>query len=179
MSRDNWWVPSGIPQNLQFQACSGTRWRQIDSDIHQGHVQLNDIPDNTDVILLQAGGNNANFANIAYAYIFTPQGWPDLGTDYPDSTGACYKEIEQAAKYIFDMNKDQLFQDARWIVNTVFAHPKLKNNPKSRLFIPGYFRFFYDKGDVGDWCDNASFCSAPGFPPKIEPCLEAEDQRPD
>tara|TARA_R110002003_G_scaffold244_20_gene17586 strand:- start:4276 stop:5748 length:1473 start_codon:yes stop_codon:yes gene_type:complete len=171
MSRDNWWVPGGLSQNLQFQACSGTRWRQIDSDIHQGHVQLNDIPDNTDMILLQAGGNNANFASVAYACIFTPQGWPNIGPEYPDPTGACYKEIEQAAKYIFGKNKDQLFQDARWIVNTVFAHPKVKNNPKFRLFIPGYFQFFYDKGGVGDWCDNASFALRMDSRPKLSLAL--------
>ncbi|KAH7066738.1 SGNH hydrolase-type esterase domain-containing protein [Paraphoma chrysanthemicola] len=171
MSRDSRWIPEGRAQTCQVQACSSTRWRQIDEETHLGHIQLDDVPENTDMIVFQAGGNNANFANIAYACIFAPQGYPNLGPEYPDPTGLCYKEIELADRYIYGWGRDQLFQDARWIVNTIFAHPKVKNNPKFRLSILGYFQFFYDQGGAGDWCDNASFAVSWEPRPKLRMAL--------
>jgi hypothetical protein len=64
MAKDNYWAPDGRLQDFHFEACSGTRWRQIDDESHNGHVQLKDIPDNSDMVLLQAGGNNAGFADV-------------------------------------------------------------------------------------------------------------------
>ncbi|EFQ94835.1 hypothetical protein CFE70_007454 [Pyrenophora teres f. teres 0-1] len=156
MSNDDSWIPQGRTQEFHFQACSGTRWRQIDAEPHLGHIQLNDVPDNVDMILLQVGGNNANFANIAYSCIFAPEG-ADWGPEYPDPAGRCAKEIENTATYIHGKWRNQLFQDARWIVNTIFDHPHVKKNPNFRLFFSGYFRFFYDEGGAGDWCDDVSF----------------------
>ncbi|KAI4651191.1 uncharacterized protein J4E79_009390 [Alternaria viburni] len=156
MSRDNSWIPEGREQEFHFQSCSGTRWRQIDAEPHLGHIQLNDVPDNVDMIVLQAGGNNANFARVAYACIFAPQG-TDYGPEYPDPNGQCFKELEATKQYILGTGRDQLFQDARWIVNQVFDHPKVKKNPKFRLFVVGYFQFFFDEGGEGDWCSNVSF----------------------
>jgi hypothetical protein len=73
MSQDNYWLPSGRSQEFHFQACSGTRWHQIDTELWQGHVQLNEIPSNIDMMVLQAGGNNAGFADVAYACISQPE----------------------------------------------------------------------------------------------------------
>lgn len=152
----NWWVPDNRPQRFWFQSCSGTRWRQIDHDNYMGHVQLDDIQQDTDMILLQAGGNNAGFADVAYNCIFTPQG-QDYGPAYPDPRGGCYQALERASNYIESEEQDGLFQDARWIVNKVFEHPKTRANPQFRLFVVGYFTFFHDEGGDGDWCDDVSF----------------------
>ncbi|KAI4908648.1 hypothetical protein J4E90_008380 [Alternaria incomplexa] len=100
--------------------------------------------------------NIANFARVAYACIFAPQG-ADYGPEYPDPNGQCAKELEATKQYILGTGRDQLFQDARWIVNQVFDHPKVKKNPKFRLFVVGYFQFFFDEGGEGDWCSNVSF----------------------
>ncbi|KAI4941718.1 hypothetical protein J4E91_010592 [Alternaria rosae] len=127
MSHDNSWIPEGREQELHFQSCSGTRWRQIDAEPHLGHIQLNDVPDNVDMILLQAGDNNANFTRTTVLSI-------------PDPEGQCLKELEATKQYILGKGRDQLFQDARWIVNQVFDHPKVKKNPKFRLFIVSYFQ---------------------------------------
>jgi len=108
------------------------------------------------MILLQAGGNNAGFAAVAYACIFTPVG-TDWGAPYPDPKGPCYLALEAAEKYIFSQEWNGLWFDARWIINQIFDDPKVKNNPNFRLFLSGYFQFFYDKGGDGDWCDSISF----------------------
>jgi hypothetical protein len=55
------------------------------------------------------------------------------------------------------MERDGLFQDARYIVNTVFDQDPVKANPNFRLFLSGFFYFFYDEGGPDDWCDNFSF----------------------
>lgn len=130
MSHDNSWIPGGREQEFHFQSCSGTRWRQIDAEPHLGHIQLNDVPDNVDMILLQAGGNNANFARVAYACTSAPQG-ADYGLEYPDPEGQCPKELEATKQYILGKGGDQLLQDARWIVNQVFDHSRLTRIPSS------------------------------------------------
>jgi hypothetical protein len=88
MSQDDCWVPEGRSQEFHFQACSGTRWRQIDTEPWQGHVQLDEILSNINMMVLQAGGNNAGFADVAYACIFAPVD-ADWGPEYPDPSGKC------------------------------------------------------------------------------------------
>jgi hypothetical protein len=152
MSEDNSWVPDSRSQEFHFQACSGTRWRQIDSEPWQGHVQLDEIPSNINMMVLQAGGNNAGFAAVAYACIFAPPG-EDWGPEYPDPSGKCAQSLDRAAEYIYGEGVDQLFQDTRWIVNAVFDHKHIKGDPNFRLFVPGYFQFFNGAGDDQDWCN--------------------------
>jgi hypothetical protein len=156
VSGDNSWVPDGRDQDFHFQACTGTRWAQIVDEPHQGYVQLDNIAINTDMILLEAGGDNANLTAIAYACIFAPEG-QEWGPAYPDPSGKRFQEIEQAMHYIQGRNEHELFQDTRRAVDAIFQHDKTKDNPDFRLFVSGYFQLFYDDGDVGDWCDSASF----------------------
>jgi hypothetical protein len=156
MYTDPDWVPDGRTQAFYFQACSGTHWQHIDREYWQDHIQLNDVQPNTDMILLQAGGNNAGFAAVAYACIFAPYG-QDYGGHYPDPSGECYKAIERSSAYIHSREEYGLFQDARDIVNKAFQHPHTRSNPDFRLFVAGYWEFFYDKGGDGDWCDDVSF----------------------
>jgi hypothetical protein len=155
VSRDNSWVSGGRDQAFDFQACVDTRWDQLIDEAHQGYVQLDDIALNTDMILLQAGGDNANFTAITYACIFTPED-QEWGPTYPDSKGEYYQEIEKASQYIHGKNEHELLQDTRWVVDTIFQHDKIKNNPDFRLFVPSYVHFFHE-GSEGDWCGNASF----------------------
>jgi hypothetical protein len=156
ISRDNSWVPDGRPQGFHFQSCIGTHFTQIDRVAHLGHIQLNDIPSGIDMIMLQAGHDNADLASVAAACVYVPGG-TDFGPAYPDPMGKCAQEIVRASSYINGMNKDQLFQDVRWIVNSVFNNDKVKNNPNFQLFMPGYAQVFYDQSYAGDWCGNASF----------------------
>jgi hypothetical protein len=167
MSQDKSWLPSGRSQEFDFQACSGTRWRQIDAEPWQGYIQLNEIPSNIDMMVLQARGNNAGFADVAYACIFTPEFDDQMGPEYPDPNGKCTQALNRAANYIFGKGVDQLFQDTRWIVNTIFAHEHIKDNLKFQLFVPGYVQFFYDKGEYGDWCRGASFALRQNNRPKL------------
>jgi hypothetical protein len=60
--------------------------------------------------------------------------------------------LERAAQYIYGKGKNQLFQDTRWTVNTVFAHEHIKGDLKFRFFIPEYFQFFNNAGNDQDWC---------------------------
>ncbi|KAI0569637.1 hypothetical protein TUN199_11312 [Pyrenophora tritici-repentis] len=151
MSNDDSWVSQGRTQEFHFQACTGTRWRQIDAEPNLGHIQLNDIPEDIDMILLQVGANNVNFANLAAACIFAPEG-ADWGPEYPDQAGKCAKEIENTATYIHGGWKDQ-------------------KNPNFRLFFSGYFRFFYDEGGAGDWCDDVSFAMRRSDRPRLSLAL--------
>ncbi|KAF2821686.1 hypothetical protein CC86DRAFT_386077 [Ophiobolus disseminans] len=59
--------------------------------------------------------------------------------------------------YIFNEGENGLFQDARWIFNKAFEYTKTHDNPNLRMFVVGYFTFFYDDGREGDWGDQASF----------------------
>jgi hypothetical protein len=156
VSRDNSWVPDGRDQDFYFQACSGTRWEQIIDEPHQGYIQLDNIALNTDMILLQAGGDSANLTAVTYACIFAPEG-QEWGPAYPDSSGKCHQEIERAFQYIHGRSDHELFEDTRRVVDAIFQHNKTKDNPDFRLFVPGYLQSFYEDGGEGDWCDNVSF----------------------
>jgi hypothetical protein len=159
ISEDGSWVPEGREQEFHFQACSGTG------------AQLDDIKDKTDLILLQSGATNANLAAVAYACIFAPEG-QDWGLAYPNPKGRCYQELENSHHYIFGIGENQLFQDARALINAIFDHDKVKDNPDFRLLISGYFEFFYAKEDAdGDWCDSASFALRKNDRPKLSLAL--------
>jgi hypothetical protein len=109
------------------------------------------------MMVLQAGGNNPGFADIAYACIFQTEYDDQWGPEYPDPDGKCTQALNRDAKYIYSEGVDQLFQDTHWIVNTIFGHDHIKGNPNFQLFVPGYFQFFYDKGRNGDWCGGDPF----------------------
>lgn len=156
LSEDDSWVPNGQSQDFNFQACARTQISQVYDTSSQGHSQLGDIQANVDMILLQVGGGDANLAAIVYACIIAPEG-NDWGPDYPDPRGKCYQEIGKADSYLSGGSTAKLVRDVRATVNAIFHHDKVKNNAKFRLFVPGYFQFFYEDGGVGDWCDNASF----------------------
>jgi hypothetical protein len=156
VSRDNSWVPDGRDQDFHFQACSGTRWEQIIDEPHQGYIQLDNIAMNTDMVLLQAGGDNANLTAVAYACIFAPEG-QEWGPAYPDPSGKCYQDIERVFQYIHGRSEHELFEDTRRVVDAIFQHNKTKDNSDFRLFVSGYSQLFYDEGGVGEWCDTASF----------------------
>jgi hypothetical protein len=129
---------------------------QIDDEFNQVQLQLNKLPSNIDMMTLQVGGDKANFAAVANACIFTPEG-SNSGAAYPDPNGNCSLEIQKADNYINGMGKSQLRQDVRDIVNRIFDNPHTQNNPDFRLFVPGYFQFFFADGGAGDWCDDVSF----------------------
>ena len=70
----------------------------------------------------------------------------------------CAKGITNTATYINGLRRNQL--SSRMPAGSSIPssnHPHVKRNPNFRLFVSGYFRFFYDKGGAGDWCDNVSF----------------------
>jgi hypothetical protein len=168
VSQDSSWVPQGREQDFHLQAFSGS---QTDRKSHKDHVQLDDIKDNTDMILLQAGGDDASFAAVAYACIFVPEG-QEWGPAYPDPKGRCYREIEKSQQYIFGKDENQLFEDTRALINTIFGHENFQSNPDFRLLISGYFEFFYAEEDAErDWCDSASFALRPNDRPKLSVAL--------
>jgi hypothetical protein len=106
MSKDNSWISDGRTPEIYSEACSGTYFTRIDRDWHNGHKQLNDNPNGTDMILTQIGGNDAGFATIASACIYTPQG-EKYGLSYPDHAGQCAKRIQRAYNYIHSQDKNQ------------------------------------------------------------------------
>jgi hypothetical protein len=82
-----------------------------------------------------------------------------------------YQALQRAEAYIKGKDKNQLFQDARWIVNKVFESDKVKENSNFRLFVVGYFHFFYDQGGAGDWCEDVSFALRYDNRPKLSLAL--------
>lgn len=143
LSGDSTWVPDGRTQVFAFQSCVGTPFTGIDRIPHKGHIQMNDIPLDIDMIMFQAGHDNANLAAVAAACVYTQ--------------GNCSQELARASSYINGKDKDQLFQDVRWTVNSIFENDKVKNNNRFQLFMPSYAQVFYTDGGDGDWCSNATF----------------------
>lgn len=143
LSGESTWTPDHRPQVFAFQSCMGTPFSGIDRAPHKGHIQLNDIPADIDMIMLQAGYDNANLAAVAAACVYT--------------NGNCSQEIARASSYINGKDKDQLFQDVRWTVDSIFENEKIKANSQFQLFMPSYAQVFYVDGVDGDWCSNATF----------------------
>jgi hypothetical protein len=148
MSQDNSWVPNGRPQEFHFAVSS--------PDANLEAEQLNTIPSDIDMILLQTGSDKASLAEVynscVYAHIDI-----DVGPAYPDPSGMCYQAIKNATKYIEGPNRNQLFQDVQALVQATFQDEHVKNNSVFQLFVPGFFQPFYDQGGDGDWCDDVSF----------------------
>jgi hypothetical protein len=132
------------------------RINQIDDEFNQTQIQLKKLPSNIDMMTLQVGGDKVNFAAVANACIFTPED-SDSGAAYPDLDGNCSLEIQKAEHYINGMGKSQLRQDVRDIVHRIFDNAHTQKNPDFRLFVSGYFQFFFADGGAGDWCDDVSF----------------------
>jgi hypothetical protein len=82
-----------------------------------------------------------------------------------------YQALQRAEAYIKGKDKNQLFQDARWIVNKVFESDKVKDNSNFRLFVGRYFHFFYDQGGAGDRCEDVSFALRYDNRPKLSLAL--------
>jgi hypothetical protein len=170
VSKDNTWVPNGRPQDFHFQACADTHVDQSNKGMTHSDIRLSEIPENTDMLLLQTGFDNANLAAILFACIYVPDG-KEWGPEYPDSNGRCFQEIEQASYSTYGTNASELAQYIQSTINAVFEHDKVKNNPDFQLFMPGYVQFFYDEGDSGDWCDNASFATRKADRPMLSLAL--------
>lgn len=166
LSESKSWVPDGRAQNFHFEACAGQTQ-------DQGHVNLDSIPSNSDMLLLEASVLDASFAAIAYACIFVPDG-EEWGPSYPNSSGRCRLELDKARAYIGDFNSSKLLQDVRTTINIVFDIDKVKTNPDFRVFVPGYLQLFHEDGRQGDWCNNTSFSLRKESRPTLSRELRAE-----
>jgi hypothetical protein len=56
------------------------------------------------MILLQAGGNDAGVARVAYACVFAPTS-AEYGFEYPNPDDQCAKEPLATAEYVFDKGR--------------------------------------------------------------------------
>ncbi|KAH7392294.1 SGNH hydrolase-type esterase domain-containing protein [Phaeosphaeria sp. MPI-PUGE-AT-0046c] len=166
LSDSKTWIPNGRSQDFRFKACA-------DNIQKQGQIDLNDLPSNLDMLLLATSALDANFAAIAHACIFNPDG-EDWGPTYPDSRGKCRLELDKARAYIGDSNSSKLLDNVRAIINSVFDHDKVSINPDFRLFVPGYLQLFYEDGGEKDWCNNTSFSLRKENRPKLSLALRAE-----
>lgn len=102
MAKD--WVPEGKEVDLQFKAYSGSRLENMcEMDYRQG-IQM-DLLDRPKVVLMQAGGNNADFYPIANDCIYHSDGAKlPLYEDDPEGKGPCRTSLRRTKEKIENSN---------------------------------------------------------------------------
>jgi hypothetical protein len=151
------WAPDPNKESgFEFQACAGA---------HLGDMknQMDELT-RPKVVLMEAGGNDADFYPMADACLFHRK-WPHkYGKRYEedsakDPQGECRKEIQRVRGTLTEQ-KDGKGVIQGWVedtINTWRSHPSVYGNDAS-LFLLGYARFFGP--DLDTACENWSFCVA-------------------
>lgn len=150
------WSKGRGDQEFMFGACSGHRlemmWNELDH-----------LPRRPELVIMEAGGNNAEFYPMADACIFNrefvnvPESWTDIkiperkdyGPEYPDPNGECAKGLKQV--------QDTIGQDGSKIrdkvietINMWRGHAKTQHMDAT-LVVIGYGRFWAESTDCDEW----------------------------
>ena len=119
-----------------FAACSGARL----IDMAKGANQMSQIPEETDFLTMQAGGNYAGFYAIARdcMYHVEPK---EYGDAYPNP-GECLNSINAAERYIQAPHDSLgLWLDMQATINDILGNPAAKNEG-FKLYVLGYAHLF-------------------------------------
>jgi hypothetical protein len=89
------------------------------------------------------------FPNIVEDCIYQPNQDRDYGPEYPDPEGECFKTLKHARELI----SSTWFSESLWdSVYAVLNEPRIRANPRFRLFIVSYTGLFnHDDPACNDW----------------------------
>ncbi|CBY00480.1 hypothetical protein LEMA_P016100.1 [Plenodomus lingam JN3] len=150
-SYDRWTPKTDQTSQFEFQACSGAR--------------LEDMPRQMDkmtrpkLVLMEAGGNNADFYPMAEACLFRNNRDKDYGKFYEDDDpekpeGQCRREIGLVRGRLTNPASDPNERSVKdKVIDTIKAwryHPSVGGNEAS-LFVLGYPWFFGLDSACNDW----------------------------
>lgn len=144
MSKD--WLSEGKKVDLQFKACSGSRLANMCNEPYRQGIQM-DITTRPKVVLMEAGGNNADFYPISRVCIFQQDGAKlQFYEDDTDGRGPCKSSLSNTqAKNGGSGLKDQFINT----INAWRGHPQVFGNEAS-LYLLGYGTFSADGNDRND-----------------------------
>ncbi|KAF2267696.1 hypothetical protein CC78DRAFT_576683 [Lojkania enalia] len=114
----------------------------------QGYKQM-DAVNRPGLILMQAGGNDVGFYNVAI---------PCLALLYPDPAGRCKQAIDMVRDFIHREGNPftrALGYDMMRTIDDVLNHPSHSGDPEFRLYVLGYGHFF-NMNEESTWCNNWS-----------------------
>lgn len=121
------------------------------------------------LVLMEAGGNNADFYNMADACMFQAEPGKDYGPRYEDDTdpnnpkGECRKEIALVRSRVQGDGFNGIVKLVQQTIHTWRGHKSVLGNDAS-LFVLGYGRFFGH--DLDDACDKWNFAVPWQFAPQ-------------
>ncbi|KAL1607895.1 hypothetical protein SLS60_002833 [Paraconiothyrium brasiliense] len=117
-----------------------------------------------ELVIMEAGGNNADFYPMADACLFNkdllhfpPEDWSDIGVperrdygpEYPDPNGDCMKGLQQVQDTI-GQNGSNMKGKVTDTINMWRSHAKTQNMDAT-LIVIGYGRFWAEGTDCNDW----------------------------
>lgn len=144
------WTPeSGKESQFEFKACSGAHLENMKDQMDQ--------LTRPKLVLMEAGGNNADFYHMADACLFQADPSKTYGPRYEDDTdpehreGECRKEIDLVRSRL---QGDNMKNSVINTIHTWRGHRSVVGNDAS-LFLLGYSRFFGP--DLDDACDKWNF----------------------
>ncbi|KAK6432913.1 Glucan endo-1,3-alpha-glucosidase agn1 [Oleoguttula sp. CCFEE 5521] len=146
--------PGDIRSSFDFAACSGSKL----VDMVQGQQQMSQIPDDTRLVTMQAGGNDAGFYNVARDCIYHNDWSKDYGGDYP-KPGACADSIVTAEKYITAAPEGLAggtYPDTYATILDLLDSSISAKKDGFQLYVLGYARYF-NEAPESDWCNDISF----------------------
>jgi hypothetical protein len=141
------WVPGNQEVELQFKACSGSRLANMCEEPYRQGIQM-DLLDRPKVVLMEAGGNNADFYPIANDCIYHQDGpKTPLYEDDPEGQGPCKSSLRNTRQRVGNGQLKDLYVHTihRWR-----GHPAVVGNDAS-LYVLGYGRFFSDAEACNEW----------------------------
>jgi hypothetical protein len=156
LTADQTWLEQGTTLSFSFPACSGSRL----GDIVGGRKQMSMLQDQTDVIVMTIGGNNAGFFDIASNCIYHQELEKDgfsYGNPYesdPDRSGLCANAIDVGRRFV----ANDFASVIKGVINATLQQDVVKANPDMKIYFTGYAEFF-NLDD--DWCDGESFNAIP------------------
>ncbi|KAH8726885.1 SGNH hydrolase-type esterase domain-containing protein [Phaeosphaeriaceae sp. PMI808] len=138
------WTPDTSKEpEFEFRACSGVRLENMEAQMDQfSRLKL---------VLMEAGGNNADFYPMAISCLFQPDPGHDYGKNYEDDTDPNNREGNVEGDGFNDKVKR-----VTATIHTWRGHRSVMNSDAT-LFVLGYARFFAP--DLDDACDDWNFVS--------------------
>jgi hypothetical protein len=145
------WTPdTGKPSIFEFNACSGAHLVDIMNQMDQ--------LTRPNLVLMEAGGNNADFYAMADSCLFQSNFTKNYGSKYEHGndpnkrTSECKREVDLVRDRL---RGDGMEQNVRDTIHAWRGHKAVTGNDAS-LFLLGYARFFGPDLDAG--CDGWNFC---------------------
>lgn len=149
----NSWPAGGKTPYFTFEACSGAHLE----DMARGTRQMDRLHEDTRLVTMQAGGNDAGFYALARDCIFHNED-KDYGPDYPDPAGACYKSIEWTRNFIRAGHTDVgIWRYMDDTIRDVLEHPRANDRNDFKLYVVEYAHLFNDMAGESDFCNDISF----------------------